>query len=230
MYAAGPIMFVLLVCIQLTEEQTLDASAANSRIFVQNSNSVDIQLCALGILPENRVSFQQAALKYLQQIVTSDAVYIINQFTTASSAVCFVYVFQATNPSIAQQAFALLSMLSPAQVVYMNTQWPCTVTASPWQDITKAPFGVPLPFQWSANDLLLWGLCGGAVMSCIAIFFCICIIRTSFDDVRACMARVDRDETVLLKALNTASIPKPVAKSESKAEHKEDPKKRPLKA
>ena len=74
----------------------------------------------------------------------------------------FDHTMQASNSALAQQAFQLLfppgqTTATPIHVLYNDVSWECVVQASPWQDISASPFGVALPFEWSANDLLLWG-------------------------------------------------------------------------
>ena len=183
-----------------------------SEEVVRDSNSIDIQLCVGGLLTTDSVAFQSAAATQLAALLSSTAIYLTRVYTIPTGDLCLLYVFEAPNPSSAQLGLARLS--PPGQlsghaasiiITGQGVPWPCTVTASPWQVMDASPMGVPLPFQWSANELLLWGLCGGGFLLAAALGTCCCALRLSFhrDDatLRAILA-TDKKVAIKVKKIS----------------------------
>ena len=99
--------------------------------------------------------------------------------------VCFLYVYQATGSEDARYVLKLLSptgdgvssTTSQLPLTMDGVEYVASVSASPWQILSSGPFGVPLPEQWTAQDLLLWGGAGGVGLCMFAVGAC-CLIVT----------------------------------------------------
>ena len=60
-------------------------------------------------------------------------------------------------------------------VAFNALPYTCTIASSMWQDESGQPFGVQLPFHWTADDIMLWALCGGGLL-CVAAMSACCFI------------------------------------------------------
>ena len=124
------------------QQQQQQLTPSNSELTVRTTSSVDIQVCAAGVLTDERATVQTviaAKLKY--QLSQTTAVYLIRQYTTALGAVCFLYVYQAPSPQIAAETEAALTYEAGAgllNVVYGTTaassfSLECSLAVVPWQ-------------------------------------------------------------------------------------------------
>ena len=144
----------------------------------------------------------------LGAVLSSTAFFLTRVYSSDDGGICFYYVFQAPNPTAAKTAFLRLSPQggSNMYVTFDNAVKQCAITASPWQGDGQAPMGMQLPFQWSANDLLLWGLCGGGALCALAVGTCCCIMRLTFQRDTATLQAILRADKQVLTALRTHAL------------------------
>jgi len=120
----------------LAQQQPLNS---NSELTVRTTSSVDIQVCAAGVLTDERSTVQTAiATKLKFQLSQTTAVYLIRQYTTALGTVCFLYVYQAPSPQIAAETEAILTYEAGSgllSVVYgtNSASLQCSLSVVPWQ-------------------------------------------------------------------------------------------------
>ena len=101
---------------------------ANSELTVRTTSSTDIQVCVDAVLSNERDAVQAAVLATLTLGLSSSAVYPLRQYTTASGAACFLFVYQGASPEAARSTAVLLAQLAPSAaagtlpIVYKNTQ------------------------------------------------------------------------------------------------------------
>lgn len=155
---------------------------------VYTSNSVQIEACASipNVPSASRAAFQDVLSQTIGGLISTSTLFLTRVYSDSSGNLCFFYVYQAPNQDSARAAFAKLSPqgVGSAQsfsltIIFNSLPYVCTVSTSVWQNEDSLPFGVKLPFQWTADDILLWALCGGALLSVAAISACCCVLHFS---------------------------------------------------
>ena len=86
-----------------------------------------------------------------------------------------MFVHQASSPEAAREAIQTL-MMSPLDVVYKDVSVHCTIAAEPWRGEDIGPLG--LDWQFTANDVMLWGGCAGGLLTMCSIGAC-CVVQLS---------------------------------------------------
>ena len=171
---------------------------ASSELTLRTTASVDIQVCASGVLSDERAGLQSVVLEQVQYLLgRTTAVYLVRQYTTSAGTVCFMYVYQAPSPREAGLAETQLGQGGDADapantlsVAFGGQRLQCTTAVVPWRG--EDP---PLPlWQVSASDLVLWcGIVGGVLGSCLLIACCFVAVARSEDERRArAVLRTDR--------------------------------------
>ena len=168
---------------------------ADSELTVRTTSSVDIQVCVPGVLSDRRAAIQALCLAELQFLLgRTTAVYLIRQSTTATGAVCWVYVYQSASPSdAANTEFLLSQQVEPGKLSLTDSDgqiYACATHVVPWQG--ESP---PLPY-WDvgASDLITYGaIVGGTLAFCLLILCCLVLGAGSNDTQRAsALLREDR--------------------------------------
>lgn len=158
------------------------AYAQGTNQVIRSTNSVDIQICIqTAFLTPQRDVFQQTLSAYIMQnILSSNALYLDRQYTTNQSVLCYLYVYQGSSPSNAVSVLQRLAQRSTLQIPFAGSAIDCAVTAAQWSGDDLSYLGAPFPQLWTVNDLVLWGSCMLAVlilcMSGICIF-ALCKLR-----------------------------------------------------
>ena len=78
-----------------------------------------------------------------------------------------------------------------------------------WQDESGQPFGVQLPFHWTADDIMLWALCGGGLLCVAAMSACCFILHYSARRETAILESVLATDQQLLTMLSKSKSKQP---------------------
>ena len=70
------------------------AVMAGDEQTMRTTSTTDVQVCVDSVLSDERDAVQTAVLGTLTVGLSSSAVYPVRRYTTASGAVCFLYVYQ----------------------------------------------------------------------------------------------------------------------------------------
>lgn len=147
----------------------------------RSTNSVDIQICVTtAFLTPQRDLFQQSLYTYLTtSVLNSNALYLDRQYTTSQGNLCYLYVFQAPNPSMAIVAMQQITAKQSTLSIPLGTQEiSCQVSAAQWTGENLSYLGVPFPDLWTVNDLILWGSCLVSVLFlCLSGICCFAMCR-----------------------------------------------------
>ena len=200
---------------------------------VYTTNSVQVEACAsiANVASSSRGAFQTALSQNIGSILSGSALFLTRVYSdSATGNLCFFYVYQAPNQEAARAAFAKLSPqgVGTSQgvsltVTFNSLPYVCTVSASVWQNEDSLPFGVQLPFQWSANDILLWAVCGGALLCVAAISACCFILHFSARrEIAVLESVVAMDQKLLAKLQSRGSIVKKNTTKEEEDDVKSD--------
>ena len=184
---------------------------ASSELTLRTTASVDIQVCAGGILSDERAGVQAAILATLQYALgQTSAVYLARTYTTAQGAACFLYVYQAPSPTAANEAEVAIQNAVAAgatggaaqgpdtlTVQYGGTQLACTLAVAPWQG--EDP---PLPV-WgvSAPTLVLWATAGGGALAACLLAACCFVLLAGGQDAARAKELLATDRDALRRAL-----------------------------
>jgi hypothetical protein len=145
------------------------AASAAAQETARTASSVDIQVCLFGgeILATQRAEFQAVLLRHLQtNVLSNTAVYLERQYTTLSGGdLCYLYVYQAPTPEYSGYAVRQLAGLNERTMEVpfklassgVTVAIRCRVDAAQWSGDDLQNLGVPVPFMWKVNDVLLWG-------------------------------------------------------------------------
>ena len=101
-------------------------------------------------------------------------------------------------------------------VAFNALPYTCTIASSMWQDESGQPFGVQLPFHWTADDIMLWALCGGGLLCVAAMSACCFILHYSARRETAILESVLATDQQLLAILSKSKktiTPKSTVKS-----------------
>jgi hypothetical protein len=166
---------------------------ANTEFTMRTTNSIDIQVCASSVLSSERDGVQTSVVAQIKQALDSTAVYYTRAYSTNAGGICFLYVYQASSPTMARNAVPLLLRSSDNDnngavfsVQYNGFELGCSITAVPWQGEGYGPFGPDLPWQWTGNDVIMWGGCtAGALVFCVLGMCCLVRISASREQQRA---------------------------------------------
>jgi len=153
---------------------------ANTEFTMRSLNSVDIQVCVSSvILSDERAGVQAAILTQLQLLLDNSAIYYTRIYTTNKGTACFLYVFQASSPTMAKNAIpTLLGGGSTFGVPYNGFTVECTIAAVPWQGEGDGPLGPDISWHWTGSDVVLWGSSTCAVLVFCVVGMC-CFVKTS---------------------------------------------------
>lgn len=156
---------------------------ASSELTLRTTSSVDIQVCAPGVLSDERVSVADAISAVLRfQLAQTSAVYLVREYTSTSGDVCFLYVYQAPSPEIASYTEMMLAQQS-GQEGLLTIQYTsatgasltlqCATAVAPWRG--EDP---PLPIfpEVTAADLIMWGAIAGGALAFAVVTACCCVI------------------------------------------------------
>ena len=109
---------------------------ASSELTLRTTSSVDIQVCAGGLLSDQRDAAGAAVLTQLQYLLSrTTAVYLVRMSTTQLGTVCWLFVYQAPSPAFAATAETLIAQQSGAGslvVAFNGQQLQCTTDVVPW--------------------------------------------------------------------------------------------------
>ena len=151
---------------------------------------------------------------------------LVRVYTDAAGDICFYYAYQAGGALEARHACELLSpsgqgvtsSTSLLPVVFGGVAFQTTVSASPWQVVSAAPLGVPIPEQWSAEELLLWGCGGGTALCVFAAGACCCIAgRVGARDRAIVGALLAQDRQMLRELRELRELRKPATSATAAA-------------
>jgi hypothetical protein len=188
------VLLLLSAAVAAADAQPLQL--ASSELTMRTTASVDVQVCAAGVLSDERSAVQAAVLEQLQFLLgRTTAVYLVRQYTTNAGAACFMYVYQAPSPEDAAMAETLIAQQSgdapnTLLVIVGGQRLQCATAVVPWRG--EDP---PLPlWQASASDLVLWGgVSGGVLAFCLVVTCCFVALARSEDERRArAILRTDR--------------------------------------
>jgi hypothetical protein len=191
---------------------------------MRSFSSVDVEVCADGVLSSERTGVQSAVQTQLRSVLHSSAVYLAREFTK-EGAVCFLYVHQATSAEGARAAVSLLlGDTGEMDVEYKKVGLLCRIEAVPWIGEEVGPLGVG--WELTANDVLLWGGCLGGVLTMCLVGVCCCVqLSWKRDSKRAEeLLRQDRERFGTLKprkATETRKVKKKVEKVTDEEEAEE---------
>ena len=154
-------------------------TAQETSAVMRTTNSVDIQICVnTAFLTPQRSAFQQSLANYMMQMLQSNALYLDRQYTTNQGNLCFLYVYQAPNPSYAAQVLETLTAQNSVSVPFSDTNIVCSVAAAQWSGDDLSTLGAPFPGLWTVNDLVLWGSCLLALLFlCMAGVCCFALCK-----------------------------------------------------
>ena len=96
--------FILTVALMICLIKSQQIVEANTEFTMRNSNSIDIQVCAPSVLANERDGVQKSIFNQIKQTLDNTAVYYTRLYSTSTGTVCFLYVFQASSPDMAQNA------------------------------------------------------------------------------------------------------------------------------
>ena len=134
--------------------------AQSTDATLRSTNSVDIQVCVnSAFLTPLRGAFQSTLMTTLQSLLASNALYLDRQYTTLQGTLCYLYVYQAPNPSMAVAVLEQLSLLTTLDVNFNSAYITCSINAAQWSGDQLSYLGAPFPVLWTFNDLILWGAC-----------------------------------------------------------------------
>jgi len=164
------------------------------------------------VLSVDRSAFQQGVLAQLQTTLrNTGGIQLARVYTDTSGDVCFFYLYQAAGKAEAAYACELLSpngqgvtsRASSLPVTFGGVTYATTISAAPWQVESAGPFGVPLPAQWSASDLLMWSGIAGAALCVFTAGACCCIVRRVGSRDRAAVRALLEQDRQLVRLLET---------------------------
>ena len=184
-------------CCEAQQPAAAAVVLATSELTLRTTASVDIQVCAGGVLSDQRDAVQAAVLAEVQFLLgRTTAVYPIRQYTTGLGTVCYLLLYQAPSPEAASLAETLVAQRSGPGVLsvdYAGQQLDCTTAVVPWQG--EDP---PLPlWQVSAGDLILWGGAAGACAAFCLVAVCCFVALAHGEDARRAQRLLRRDHRVL---------------------------------
>jgi hypothetical protein len=179
--------FILTLALMICLIKSQQIVEANTEFTMRNSNSIDIQVCAPSVLANERDGVQKSIFNQIKQTLDNTAVYYTRLYSTSTGTVCFLYVFQASSPDMAQNAvIVLLNNNGLLYVQYNEFEISCTIAAVPWQGEAYGPLGPDIPWQWTGSDVLLWGgSTAGALLFCVVGVCCLIKISASKEQQRA---------------------------------------------
>jgi hypothetical protein len=180
------VVFFLLVGVERGGQAEVVADAS-SELTMRTTASVDVQVCAPGVLTEERAAVAAAVLTTLRYLLMqTTAVYLVREYTTAVSGdMCLLYVYQAPSPTAAAYTEVLLAQQVGVPVGALSVSYTsatgasvtavCALAVSQWQG-EDAP--LPLLPSVTADDLLLWGAIGGGGLAVAVVVACLCVLCT----------------------------------------------------
>ena len=126
---------MMMMMMQPAQAQSVMLIAA-SELTLRTASSVDIQVCAGGVLSDQRDAAGAAVLAQLQYLLSrATAVYLVRMSTTPLGTVCWLFVYQAPSPAFAATAETLIAQQSGAGnlvVAFGGQQLQCTTDVVPW--------------------------------------------------------------------------------------------------
>ena len=182
---------------------------ASSDRTLRTTSSVDLQVCATGVLSDERVDFEAAVHTQLRAALDdSSAVYLTRSYTTAADAnYCLLYVYQAPSPADAALAESQIADAMHAQdtliILFQGAQVTCALAVVPW-----AGDDAPLPiWNVSAATMLLWtAVAGGALVVCL-FAACVFVAIANTQDSHHARQLLANDRVALLNAMKKHAPP-----------------------
>ena len=187
-------LLLLLALWALPAQAGVDPLLASSDQTLRTTSSVDLQVCAPGILSDDRALFEATAHAQLRAVLDdSTAIYLTRTYTTADAYYCLIYVYQTPSPADAALVESQIADAMQASdtliVLFQGVQVPCTLAVVPW-----AGEDPPLPI-WNvpASTMLLWtAVAGGALAVCL-FAACIFVAIANTQDTRHARALMASD-------------------------------------
>jgi hypothetical protein len=149
---------------------------ASSELTLRTTSSVDIQVCAAGVLSDEREALETViAARLRADLHDTSAVYLVRTYAIDGGA-CFLYVYQAASPTDAAETETWIAAheanrLGTLTVNLGGIAFECALAAVPWQG--EDP---PLPlWSVSASTLVEWTLIAGAVLA-VCLFSACCFV------------------------------------------------------
>ena len=147
---------------------------ASSELTLRTTSSVDLQVCASGVLSDERAALETViAARLRADLRDTSAVYLVRTYAINGGA-CFLYVYQAASPTDAAETEAWIAAqeanrLGTLTVNLGGVVFECALAVVPWRG--EDP---PLPL-WAvpASTLVEWTLIAGSVLaSCLLAACC----------------------------------------------------------
>jgi hypothetical protein len=196
-------MNVLLLLLLLAYAYASDPLLASSDRTLRTTSSVDLQVCAPGILSDDRVLFEAAAHTQLRTVLDdSTAIYLTRAYTTADAgAYCMLYVYQTPSPADAALVESQLADAMQASdvliVLFQGAQVRCALAVVPWSG--EDP---PLPiWNMPASTMVMWtSVVGGALGVCL-FAACVFVAIANMQDTRHTRALMASDRSAVHQLL-----------------------------
>jgi hypothetical protein len=180
------VIFFLGWCTAVAAAASSALVLADSELTMRTTASVDLQVCAPGVLSEERAVVADAVTTTLRfLLMQTTAVYLVREYTTPTSGdMCLLYVYQAPSPAAAAYTEVLLSQQADVSEGQLSVTYTlattsttvraiCSLVVSQWQG-EDAP--LPLLPSVTADDLLFWGAIGGGVLAAAVVVACLCVV------------------------------------------------------
>ena len=171
---------LLLLLLRAAEASVLIAS---SELTLRTTSSVDVQVCAAGVLSDEREALEAViAARLRADLHDTTAVYLVRTYAI-NGGVCFLYVYQAASPTDSAETEAWIAAheanrLGTLTVNLGGIAFECALAVVPWQG--EDP---PLPL-WavSASTLVEWTLIAGGVLAVCLFSACCFVLLASMRD------------------------------------------------
>ena len=166
---------IIMHCLRACAAQLIVAS---SELTLRTTSSVDLQVCASGVLSDERDALETAIAARLKgDLSDTTAVYLVRTYAINGGA-CFLYVYQAASPYDAAETEAWLAAHEPTPnqlgtlTVYVGgVPFECALAVVPWRG--EDP---PLPlWSVSASTMMEWTLIAGSVLG-VCLFSACCFV------------------------------------------------------
>lgn len=150
---------------------------ASSELTLRTTSSVDLQVCASGVLSDEREALEAAIVARLRaDLQDTSAVYLVRTYASVNGVACFLYVYQAASPADAAETEAWIAAhegnrMGTLLVNVGSIAFECALAVVPWRG--EDP---PLPlWSVSASTLVEWTLIAGAVLA-VCLFSACCFV------------------------------------------------------
>ena len=194
------LLLFLSLFLRLAHATTQDPLIASSDQTLRTTSSVDLQVCAPGLLSDDRVGFEAAAHAQLRSVLDdSTAIYLTRTYTDAAADYyCLLYVYQAPSPSdaalVESQIADVMAAPDTLLVLFNGAQVACALAVVPW-----AGEDAPLPI-WNvpAATMLLWTAVAAGALGVCLFAACVFICVANAQDTRHTRVLLAHDRHALL--------------------------------